>query len=397
MPTKQIASYHRRPLHLHAPHYFARHLSLGLEELYVMVGLNDLALSAIMVFEPIYLFSLGLSLSRIAFFYFFVYLGYVLLVPLGGMVAARLGYPRTILLSTVCLIAYYASLFGIAFNPDLFWAAAAAFAVQKSLYWPAFESDFVRFTDHRQEGKELSGIVSLSTIVTIIGPLLGGLLVKFYGFPALFGTVIGLILISNAPLFFSKNPATREPVGYWASWQRLFASERRRAFFGYTGFAEELIVLVFWPIAMFLVIRNFAGIGLLTAGASLATVVIALYIGKLIDQHKQASLIRFGSLATSITWLARTSALITPLVFVADTLSRLFKTIFYVPLLELTLERAAREGPLKTTVFFEQSLALGKMLIALLFFIVFQYTTSLTPAFIVAAGAALLYPLLAKR
>lgn len=386
-----------RWLHYHTPHFFARHLSLGLEELYVMVGLNDLALSAIMVFEPIYLYGLGFSLAQIAFFYAVVYFGYTLLVPLGGQLAARIGYPRTILLSSLFLIGYYLSLFSIALSTTAYWVAAIAFAIQKSLYWPAFESDFVRYAHLKQEGKELSGILSLSTIVTVIGPFVGGLLIKFYGFPALFAFVVGLVLLSNLPLFFSRNPASHEPVAYAGAWHRLADRKHRRAFFAYLGFGEELIVLVFWPIAISLVVRSFASLGLLVALATLVTAVVTLYIGKLTDQHRQPHLIRLGSVGTSLVWLARLLATNPLTVFLVDTGSRVFKSVFYVPLLELTFARASREGPLKTIVFFEQSLALGKLATALIFTAVFSLSANLQYAFVFAAVVALLYRSLARR
>lgn len=378
-------------LHHHVPHYFARHLSFGLEELYILVGLNDLALAAVMIFEPLYLYGVGLSLSQIAFFYFGVYLLYVLLLPFGGKIASRLGYPRTIVLASFFLILYYLLLFLSAYSPWLLWLTAAAYALQKTFYWPAMQADFIRFANHKQEGKELSGILSLSTIVNVIGPFLGGLLIKLYGFPALFGLVIGLILLSNLPLFFSKNPPTHEAVGFAESWRRMFAPERRHAFLSYLGYAEELIVMVFWPLAIFFVIRNAAEMGSVVALATLATALLTLYVGKLTDQHKQRALIRLGSTGSSLTWLARIAAVTPLLVFVVDTFSRLFKSILYVPLVEMTYERAVKEGPLKTVIFYEQSLALGKMLAALLLIGLFQFTSNLYFAFVGAAAAALLY------
>lgn len=385
----------RQPLHHHRPHYFARHLKLGLEELYVMVGLNDLAASAILLFEPIYLLGLGFSFAQIALFFAVVYLLYALLVPLGGQIAARLGYPRTILLSSVALVTYYGTLFATAANPALVWVAALAYAVQKTLYWPTLEADFIRYADRDQNGRELSGIISLSTIVTVIGPLLGGLLVKLWGFPALFGAATALVLLSNIPLFFSQNPPSHEPVGYGQSWRRLVDRRHRRATTAYFGFAEELVVLVFWPIAMFLVVKSAAGLGAVASGATLATALVTLYIGKLVDRHRQGFLLHLGSTVTSLTWLARLAPLTAGLVVLLDTLSRTAKTIFYTPLLDLTFGRARREGPLKTTVFFEQALAVGKCLTAFLLVGIFSVTPDLRLAFVLAAAAALLYRRLA--
>ncbi len=380
-------------LHLHPklPHYFPRHLSFGLEELYLFIGLNDLAIAAITLFEPIYLISLGYSLSRVALFWALIYLVYILIIPFGAMVTSRYGHARSIFLSSLFLIFYYVSLFSLPLHPSFFWIAILCLALYKTFYWPALEADFIRFANQDQEGKELSAVVSLSTIVNVIGPLVGGLMIKLFGFQALFGFVIALVLLANLPLAFSHNPPTREPVGFRQAWRWLRAKDRRRTFVAYLGYGEELIAMVFWPLAIFLAVRTYTGTGALVALATLFTALVTLYIGKLIDQHRQGQLIAFGATATSVTWFARVFAFAAWPVFFLDTLARVFKSFVHVPTLELAFERGAREGPLKTVVFFEQSLAVGKLLIAGLAVALFHWSSNLLWIFPVAGLFALFY------
>jgi len=71
--------------HLHLPHYFSKHPSRNLKELFWSVGLMDLGLAAVTLFEPIYLYTIGYSVTKIAIFYLLIYGAYFLLVPFIGI------------------------------------------------------------------------------------------------------------------------------------------------------------------------------------------------------------------------------------------------------------------------------------------------------------------------
>lgn len=92
------------------PHYFSKHPSHELKELYFSVGIMDFATSAVALFEPIYLWTRGYSFAQIAMFYGAVYLLYTILLPLGGRIAARFGFEHSILTSQFAFIAYYVAL-----------------------------------------------------------------------------------------------------------------------------------------------------------------------------------------------------------------------------------------------------------------------------------------------
>ena len=86
------------------------HISPQIKALYGAMTLQSLALAMLMLFEPIYLWQLGFSLSQIIWFFVGGYVLYLLLMPLGAKFATQFGYEHSMVLSTVAQVGYYACL-----------------------------------------------------------------------------------------------------------------------------------------------------------------------------------------------------------------------------------------------------------------------------------------------
>jgi hypothetical protein len=67
-----------------------------IRELYVSTTILDFGLAMILIFEPIYLYTIGYTLRQIIFFFFLVYLIYFFILPLGASFAKHLGYEHSI-------------------------------------------------------------------------------------------------------------------------------------------------------------------------------------------------------------------------------------------------------------------------------------------------------------
>jgi len=154
----------------------ATHASRQVKGLMSATALLNFAVSAISLFEPIYLYSLGWSLASICLYYFAVYALTFFLLPLGARYVGRLGFQHAILYSSPFLIVYYLALFAIPHHPGFVALAVAAFAVQKILYWPAFNAEMVKYGHDGERGREISNLASLSSFATILGPTFGGVL-----------------------------------------------------------------------------------------------------------------------------------------------------------------------------------------------------------------------------
>jgi len=375
-------------------HYFSKRVPRQLEELYASVAIMDFAISSIAIFEPIYLWKIGYSLQSILIFYLMVYGLYFLLVPLGGKLIGLIGYERTILYSCFFLIFFYLSLFLIPHHPVFLLLAVFMYAMQKSLYWPAYHGDFAEYSQKEDRGKETAGLMDISLVVCVFGPLAGGFIIKFFGFNALFFIVSLLILISNIPLMVTKEEFKKVGFPYLSTYKMILKKENVKSFLAYLGFGEELIVMVVWPIFIYLVIKDFLTLGGLVALSTLVTSLLILYIGKLTDNKDKKKLIRTGSVFYSAAWFIRLLAVSGFHVFFIDAFSRIFKSVIYVPVVTTTYDRANKSDIVRTVVFFEQSLALGKVIACLIAYFLLFFFSGWTAAFVIAGLMTFLYVLL---
>lgn len=382
-------------------HYFPRHLAPQLRELYVTIGILNLATAAVIIFEPIYLLQQGYQLSGVISFYLSVYLIYFFIMPLGAKVALRFGYNKGIIISSLFLIGYYLSLLGLKSTPAFILTAIPSLAIQKALYWPGFHSEFARYGDSHEEAREVSNREVIDIMTSVVGPFFGGLTLYLSNFSTLFIIVCLLILISNLPLLITPEVFTPGEFSYLDAYRRLVVSENRRYALSFLGYGEEFIVLVIWPIYMFTFMGSFLSLGSLVAATTLLTATIILYVGRLADHSNKRHVLKIGSILYALVWWLRPFITSVSGIFTVDALSRLTKKILAVPQLSIIYEQGRETHHImRNSVLFEMSLVIGKILAMLAIIVVFSIwpasaaLSAWSITFIMAGLFTLLYPVL---
>lgn len=375
--------------------YFANGLTREVKELFWSTAILDFATSAVGIFEPIYLYTLGFSVSQIILFFIAVYAFYFFLAPLGGKIARTRGYEHSILFSTPFLMLYYLSLFAIPYHPFFIASAVIALALQKMLYWPGYHADFARFGKDGARGKEISNLVVLDSFVAILGPAFGGVVIATVGFGFLFVIVSFLILASNIPLLITPEKFEPVPFFYKDAMKRLIKPENRRKLLAYMGYGEEHLAGYLWPIFIFLVLKSYISIGFLISASILLATILTLYIGKVTDEESRREVLKIGVIFTFFTWLMRVLVVSNIGVFMADSLYRISRRVLGVPLVAITYEEAKKTSVMKSIIFLQMSLVLGKLFVSILALVLlFFFPNSWIAVFVLGAVMTLLYALL---
>jgi MFS family permease len=369
------------------------------KELFWSSLIMNFTLAMVLIYEPIFLFKIGFSLAQIMLFFLAVYVFYVLLNPLGAAFAARHGYEVSIFISTIFLIGYYLSLFLL---PQFSWLVILTpviYALQKAFYWPSYHADFAKFSTPKFQGREISLMLVLISVVYIIGPVLGGLLITWGGFKLLFIIASVLFLLSNAPLLVTKEVFKPRAFAYKDVFLKMIDKKTRKAFWSYVGYGEELVFMVIWPIFISLIIVSYFSIGLVMTLATLLTIIITFCLGKMSDIGDKRKMLKTGASISLLSWFLRI-LMVTPLgVFLMDSLSRISKNIISVPMMAITYKNARDHKVLSTTTFYESSLGVGKIIACLviyLFILIIGHEDMAVYyfSFILAGGMSLLYALL---
>lgn len=347
-------------------HYFAPHPSKQMRELFLSSAILNFATGAVMLFEPIYLHSVGLSVPQVLLFYAALYVVYFLLLPLGGRICRRHGYEHTILFSSPFLIVWYLAFFAIPTHPAFIAVAIVALAIQKILYWPGYHANFATWSDGVEGGREVSTMAAVAGLAATFAPAFGGLLIRAAGYKALFLGVSVLILLSNVPLLRTPELYMPQPFPYGQAMRRVARKENRRKVLGFMGFGEELLALVVWPLFLAIMVPDAALLGAIISFAMLANVAATLYVGRVSDDGNRTAVLRSGTLYTAAAWLVRILVSGGFGAFLIDSFYRISKNMVNVPLLA-TMYQGAKEGQvMDDVVLFEMSLSLGKVAAALI-------------------------------
>lgn len=358
-------------------HYLKHSLRNEISELYVSVAIKNFAFSMIAVFEPVYLYKLYDSLAIVFLYYLITYIIYFFAVPLGAKAAAKYGFEHCIFYSIPFAILYFLALSQIPSFGFLVIFAILFLVIYKALFWPAYHTDFAHYSLKGYKGRELGTLSLISTIVTIIGPVIGGIILTKFNFETLFVIVSIISLISAIPLFITREKFEPHIFSYKKAFERFlkpYNQYKRKNSIAYFGYGEEIIAAVAWPIFIFLLIKEFYLIGLLMSVVVLLTSISCLYVGKLSDtlqKNGRKKLFTASTVVYATSWFFRPFVGNWLGIILIDFISKGIRPGIYYPLLTFVYTGGGNnKGFLKYTIFYEMSLTLGKILItffALLF------------------------------
>lgn len=387
-------------IHPHFPHYFTHHLNKETKEVYWQASLFNLALAMAYIFEPIFLHRLGYNLVQILEFYALVYVCYCLFIFTGAKFAGRFGYKHSILFSSIFYVVYWIIFYQIHNFTDFFWVAPILFALQKSFFWPAYNAEVAISENRKQRGREVGVLFSLIELMVVVGPFLGGWLLSAYGFNVLFFTSSFLILLSTYPLFKTPDVYTRHTFRI----SNFFKVCKKYPlnFFGYWGYAEDLMLMTLWPIVVFTSVSGVFGLGVITTFASIIATVLMLYVGRLFDRLKKKELVQASALFYGLTWVFRFLAVAAGKVwpiFSFEVLGRLGKGTTNVSMVSMTYAIAGSkdaDSAIAYSVFYEFSLSVGKVFTALGAIFILELTGSIGWVFVFVGILTMFYGLLKK-
>lgn len=377
-------------LNFHLPTYFSKSVRAEIGELYAHSAISNMASSMMLLFEPIFLYAvLGFSINEVLFFTAIVYAVYIVLIPWGGKFASLRGYKHAIAISVSFHLIYWMLLIVSQQNFNIAYLAAIFYGLSKTFYWPGFHSLMARYSEKEQVGREFGVFYSLISLTFIAGPFVAGVLSKYFGFTTTFIVTAIIYSLSLIPLFRVKEIFVPKEYEFKQTLE-LYKTYPKK-FLGYLGFGEELLVLNVWPIFIYIVVKDFEKAGGLATIASLLAAILALFVGTVTDQYSKRMLIKLGAFLTAIVWIMRTIATNFWSTFFVDALSRTSKEMAFIPISTVTYIRAKDTHVVPYIVFFEQSLAIGKLIACILGIIIFALTGSFMALFILAALFSLLY------
>jgi MFS family permease len=319
-------------------HYFLKREST---QFFLSIAIRYLAMGMVGIFEPIYLYiHFNNSIAYVLFFWS-AYSGiFALGCVFGGKIMAKLGLKRTMLLSHFFYFAYFICLFFIEAG---FWIIGLAVFIRSIgaiLFWPAFHTDFIRFTKGEKRARHVSKMSVVSLVAGIISPIIGGLILAGLGYMTLFTVVLVTLLASSFPLFLSKERFEIYTDDYKKAWQRILKN-RDTTFALFSLGVEAGTDFIIWPLFIFILGINYEVMGGISTVSFLIAALFALYMGRITSKRNKAKLLNIGSILLSIAWLLKILVRNTISAFLGQNFYRICKTYALIPFRTTLYDKAA--------------------------------------------------------
>jgi len=362
-------------------HLFTRDLF----EIYFLLGFRALGFSMIGIFLPLFLLvELQFSLAQVIYFFLMTTVAFGLASYAALSVISRYGAKHAMVGSYLFLIFGLILTTLLEYNPSLYLLAAFLQGLSFGLFWMGFHIDVAVHSQKKIAGKQ-SGMLSLVSVLgAVVGPLIGGLLLRYTSFSFLFLVSILLFIISVLPLIFSKDVYVKTHFNF----KYLLAPGHLHYFFAY--FAQGIKFTaggIFWPIFIFGIFGSYLVLGSYGTIVTLVIGIVGYFIGALADRWKRRRLIRLFAPFDVLAWIARVFVSTTGGVFAVGLFSGLSSLGIDIPLMAKTYTRARKEEIAAFVFFREISLRVGEIFCLLLVLL----TLSIKSAFVATALSSVLY------
>jgi len=266
-----------------------------------MHSINSFANSFVSIFIPIYLLTLGYSVTMTLFFLIVQHAMVVVGSLLAIYAANKVGLYRVLQLRFLFLGLYLLLLFWLQSGSVYFFAIAVIGGLNLSFYWTPVNILFTRSTKTETIGSSIGNFLAFPKIAQVFGPLFAGIIATYFGFSwlfvlAFFISIVGFLFITSL---------VSQPTSFTFSWAKIrqMHKENRQYFLAelFDNVAEE-ILYVLWPIFIFLTFVSLTKTGLVGSLIAFGAIAFTLLVGHFADTKMRSFLMRFGAGLMMALW-----------------------------------------------------------------------------------------------
>jgi len=293
-------------------------------------------------------------------------LGYALTLPFGAKLMGKLGIKVSLLVSIFLRIPYFAAFYFFPSNPILYTIIALISIIfVRGLFWVPFHTETAKLSDKKTRGKQLSILFSVSSLLSIVAPIIAGVILEKWSFAIVTILAATFGLLSIWP--FWKISASKEEFSwnFLETWKYFFHPFNRKMVVAYMS--DGLIGAVngiFWPLFIFTILNDqYRAMGLLTAAIVLVGIILRLFIGNLLDHWHKHKMVRIGTFLNATAWFFKIIVVSALHVFLVSIYHAFALIILRTSLDTLVYEKEADRGHYidEYTVIREMSIHIGKV------------------------------------
>jgi MFS family permease len=343
---------------------------------------------------------LGGSVVHMILYFLVSYTMWLFMIPFGAKLMERIGLKKSMMISIIFGAIYYGFLIMFFMEKNWLYLIPAIISVNinRMCFWIQYHTDFAKFSDPNNRGKQISLFASIASLVAIFLPILSGRILQQYDFGILFQIAVIIYSLSIIPLFLIPERSITFSFSYWECFRRVFCRDNWRSFLSYMcDGAQTMVGVVFWPLFIWLLLdKSYVAVGVVTSAVIFVSMIVRLTVGDFTDRIDKKKMIRLGTFLYAIGWIIKMFVATGFQVFAASTYHSFSDIVMRTSYDALMYERAANSGPMvdEYTVMREISFTLGRLVMIALGLIIFLATGNIAWCFVIAAIASLLINLI---
>lgn len=278
-------------------------------DLLISNTLRNFALSLISLFLPIFLLELGYNILTVMILEILMLLTSLLIHFASVPLIKSIGIKKTLVISYATTIIFYITLYNaeaiIQKNTGLFFLIVMGFinVTFTTLFWMAHHLHFIKVTKSKNSGKRYGLLLAIPTMLSVVSPLVGSVLITQYGFKQAFLVSTVLMVLSCITLFFSDEVTIKhKAINYKRVWQGAGAIYNGMFFIeGFSIIATGFV----WPIMLYFLGKQLITLGVLYLFSNITYALISYYSGKLVDKKGSSLLLKIGTIGHALSVILR--------------------------------------------------------------------------------------------
>lgn len=272
-----------------------------LYQIYLSVALRSIAISLIGIFVPLYLFyEKGLGLEKTLLFFILYSVVFGISMPLAAKFSSRYGIRHSILMGIPLYLLFVALLYFLPNTTALLIIASSCLGASQAFYWMGMHLAFHHASHPKHRGEEVGMRSSVTVLSTMLGPFLGGILITWFGFGAVFALAAVLLFASGFLLLQSKE----NHVSYHFSLKSVLDKKHWKDSLFFVSRGTHIIADgVLWPLFIFFILGSYFSLGIVGSLMSLSSIFLFWGIGKYSDHGNRRRIIRWSSVFDSMIWI----------------------------------------------------------------------------------------------
>jgi MFS family permease len=208
-------------------------------------------------------------------------------------------------------------------------------------YWLPYHAYYAIAGDLKSRGKQVGTRLGFITILKMISPLVGGIIITHWGFFSLYILATIIMFISIVPLLFIQDISPGESLNLSNALKKI----DKNGFIMQFGDGILYLHNFIWTIVVFYLVKNYVVFGgLITIELSISTL-LCIILGSLVDKGKGKKITLIGMIILGIVILLRAFLIKTiPEIIISDIFIA-FGSIFYSISFDVGFYNMAKRTP----------------------------------------------------